>query len=97
MRGMRPPSYRESSFVVTELVRVWKEWEGEFRCVQNLTISATVSPPAELKSKPKFDPSLRQEGVTGEEIWGKKRSYVLGKGWGGRIKAQCPPFGDGFP
>ena len=27
-------------FAVAELVRVWKDWEGEFRFVQNLTISA---------------------------------------------------------
>ena len=50
------------SFAVAELVRVWKGWEGEFRFVQNLTISvfveklrrdksATVSPPAEMKSE----------------------------------------------
>ena len=31
----------KGSFAVAELVRVWKGWEGEFRFVQNLTISAT--------------------------------------------------------
>ena len=40
------------SFAVAELVRVWKGWEGEFRFVQNLTISATRIASAELESRP---------------------------------------------
>ena len=52
-------------FAVAELVRVWKAWEGEFRFVQNLTISvfveklrrdksATRIASAALKSRPKL-------------------------------------------
>ena len=54
MRGRDLLAFIKGSFVVAELVRVWKVWEGEFQFVQNLTISATVSPPAELKSRPKL-------------------------------------------
>ena len=34
-------AFMRGSFAVAELVRVWKVLEGEFRFVQNLTISAT--------------------------------------------------------
>ena len=47
-------------FVVAELVRVWKVWEGEFRFVQNLTISATGFTVSRAGIQTGIGPGLRQ-------------------------------------
>ena len=49
----------KGSFAVAELVRVWKACEGEFRFVQNLTISATGFAVSGAGIQTGIDPSLR--------------------------------------
>ena len=50
---------RRDLVAVAELVRVWKGWEGEFRFVQNLTISATGFAVSGAGIQTEIDPSLR--------------------------------------